>query len=83
MFLTGVYFYIIQVKISIKLFTLAVSLSKPSLGNVFPEVFLNLRKSLSEPLLNTIGLRTSVKYHGLKTSIKYLGLKTSVKYHEF
>ena len=37
----------------------AVSHAKPSPGFFF----LNLKKSLSKPLLNTIGLRTSVKYH--------------------
>jgi len=40
--------------------------AKPSLGNVFPMVFLNLRKNLSKLLLNTMGLRTSVKYHGFQ-----------------
>jgi len=43
-----------------------VSPAKPSMGNVFPRVFLNLRKSLSKLLLNTMGLRTSVKYHGFQ-----------------
>jgi len=44
----------------------AVSPAKPFLGNMFPRVSLNLRKSLSKLLLNTTGLRTSVKYHGFK-----------------
>jgi len=39
----------------------AVFPPKPFLGNVFPGVLLNLRKSLSEPLF--MGLRTSVKYY--------------------
>jgi len=41
----------------------------------FPEVFLNLRKSQSEPLLNTMDLRISIKYYRLKTSIKCLRFK--------
>jgi len=71
----------------------AVSLAKPSLRNVFPRGFLNLRKSLSEPLLNTMGLRISVKYHVFqnlrkitwvsKPLLNTMGLKTFVKYHGF
>jgi len=40
----------------------AVSLAKLFLGNMFPGAFLNLKKSLLEPLLNATGLRTFVKY---------------------
>ena len=70
-----------------------VSPAKPSLGKVFSGVFLNLGKSLSEPLLNTISLRTFVKYHGFQNLCKIpwvsnppqntIGLKTSIKYHGF
>jgi len=55
--------------------------------------FLNLRKSLSEPLLNTMGFRTSIKYRGFqnlrkipwvsKPVLNTIALETSVKYHEF
>ena len=48
----------------------AVSPTKSFLGNVFPKVFLNIRKSLSEPLLNTMGLRTSIKYYGFQNLYK-------------
>jgi len=44
----------------------AVSPAKSSMGKVFPGVFVNLKKSHLEPLLITIGLRTSVKYHGFQ-----------------
>jgi len=37
--------------------------TKSFMGNMFLDVFLNFRKSHSEPLLNIVGLRTSVKYH--------------------
>jgi len=45
------------------LLIVVVSLAKLSLVNMFSRVFLNIRKSLPEPLLNIMGLRTSVKYH--------------------
>jgi len=66
MVLKGLIFTLSRVKTSIKSFTQGYSfLPKPSLGNVFLRIFLNLRK-ISEPLLNTMGLRTFVKYHGFK-----------------
>jgi len=40
---------------------IVVSPAKPSLGKVFPNKNLNIRKNLSESLLNTMGLKTSVK----------------------
>jgi len=47
---------------------------KPLLSHLsrvaIPRGFLNLRKSLSEPLLNTMGLRTSVKYHWFQNLCK-------------
>jgi len=60
---------------------------------VFPSVLLNLEKSLSESLLNIMGLIVSVKYHGFqnlrkipwvsKPPLNTMDLKTSVKYHRF
>jgi len=52
------------------LFRVVVSPAKPSLRNVFLGVLLNLKKSLPELMLNTMNLRTFVKYHGFQNPHK-------------
>jgi len=73
MILTGLFLHYPGLKPLLShLFRVAVSPAKSSLRKMFPRVFLNLRKNLSEPLLNIMGLRTFVKYHGFK---KYNGFQ--------
>jgi len=67
--------------------------AKSSLRNLSQGVFLNFKKNLSESLLNTMSLRTSVNTTSFKTLVKYYEfknlrnipwvLKTYIKYHEF
>jgi len=56
-----VYFTLLESKTHLS--NVAVFSTKPSLKNVFLGVFLNLWKSLSKLLLNTMGFKTSIKYY--------------------
>ena len=58
--------------LSSRLSRVAVSPDKSSIKNMFSEICLNFKKNLSEVVLNTMSLRTSIKYYGFQNLHKIL-----------